>query len=423
VNSANGLKKLIAISPEAILPARHGGSLRSAYLITELAKHFDVRALLPQTQKSIEAALLESPWLNGPDWIGVPGHPAYKIDSLGDKIRMRHWNWCERREREKWSDLPWDWFIGSHHSWKIILKSMAKSFQPDFFLVEHGRNAAIARYAKKLWPKIQCIANLHNVESSLLDQTLPNNKDKRSVIREVELYERRILNEFDLLWTCSQADFDKYSQLGIRDKALRVVPNGVDTFKQSFISAIPNQETIIFVGNLGYKPNIDGVLWFYREVWPILKEHFPRLEWQLVGSWPGREILEIAKGDIRVAANAPSVRPYLEMAAVSICPLLSGSGTRLKILEAFSSGVPMVSTSIGAEGLEVEDGVHLYIRNSAEGFADAISKLLGNSVESENMRLRARHLAEQKYDWRGIAKIAAKELFNLDAWENISKKN
>jgi len=413
VNSANGLKKLIAISPEAILPARHGGSLRSAYLITELAKHFDVRALLAQTQKSIEAALLESPWLNGPDWIGVPGHPAYKIDSLGDKIRMRYWNWCERREREKWSDLPWDWFIGSHHSWKIILKSMAKSFQPDFFLVEHGRNAAIARYAKKLWPKIQCIANLHNVESSLLDQTLPNNKDKRSVIREVEFYERRILNEFDLLWTCSQADFDKYSQLGIRDKALRVVPNGVDTTQVRFIQTPPRGKTILFVGNLSYKPNLDGVMWFFKEVWPVIQRRVPDVQWQLVGSWPEPEILRLAGNGINVAANAPSLRPFLESAAVAICPLLSGSGTRLKILEAFSAGVPMVSTRIGAEGLEAKDGVHLFLRDTAEEFASAVCQLLDSFENKEALRCRARKLVQEKYDWQVISEAAAKQMLAL----------
>ena len=410
---ASPRKKVLCISPEAILPPRYGGSLRSAHLILGLSKWFDTKALLPQDGQSIQKALVENPWLRGVDWVGVIGHPAYRINNLWNKIQMRYWNWLETRERKRWGDLPWAWFIGSHHTWKQVLKSMSESYRPDFFLLEHGRNAEITRYIRKLWPDVSCIVNTQNVESDLLRQILPDNSAKGAKIHAIEHYEKRELSRCDLLWACSQGDLKKYCALGVSPKAVGIVPNGVDASQAAYNNAVRIPKTILFVGNLSYKPNVDGVMWFHKDVWPVIKRRFPEVQWQLVGSWPTLEVESLAGNGIHVAGNVPTLRPYLEAAAVAICPLFSGSGTRLKILEAFSAGVPMVSTPVGAEGLEVEDGRHLYIRNTAEGFADAVALLLENQAEREALRRRARKLVEEKYDWEVISEAAAKQMLAL----------
>jgi glycosyltransferase involved in cell wall biosynthesis len=348
-----------------------------------------------------------------PSWVGVLGHPAYRITNLWNKLQMRYWNWLEARQRRKWSGLPWGWFIGAHHTWKRVLQSISKTYEPDFFLVEHGRSAELIRYVKNLWPKAICIVNSHNVESELFRQILPDSGRKYLDISKIEQYERRVLSQSDLLWACSQDDLDKYRDLGVRPRNTGLVPNGVDTTHVGFIQSPPMGKTILFVGNLSYKPNVDGVLWFFKEVWPVIQRRVPDVQWQLVGSWPEPEILRLAGNGINVAANAPSLRPFLESSAVAICPLLSGSGTRLKILEAFSAGVPMVSTRIGAEGLEVKDGVHLFLKDTAEEFASAVCQLLDSFEDRESLRCRARKLVEEKYDWEVISKAAAKQMLAL----------
>ncbi len=370
--------------------------------------------LLPQEKQSIDEALAENPGLEGPRWTAVCGNEAYQIRLLHEKLQMHYWNWREQRDRDKWSHLPWQWFFGAHHSWKRILKLLSDSFTPDYFLVEHVRNAEIFNYAKTLWPDVFCVCNSHNVESSLLRQVLAVGGGKEKTVRAIEKYERRVLNRVDLLWACSVDDLQEYRGLGVRPKNTGVVPNGVDTARLAFVQCSAEQRrSILFAGNLAYAPNIEGVLWFRREVWPSLKRNFPDLQWQLVGSWADPAVLAIAERDIRVAVDVPSMEPYLASATVAICPLFSGSGTRLKILDAFSAGVPMVSTSKGAEGLDIEQGVHLLIADSAEGFATAVAGLLDDPARRESLRRHARDLAEKNYDWRVISAKAAEQLLSL----------
>jgi glycosyltransferase involved in cell wall biosynthesis len=417
------MSKVLVISPEAILPPVHGGSLRSAHLIAGLGKTFEVRALLPQDEQSIGAAIAASGHLAGPQWIAVVGHSAYRIGSIRDKLRMKYWNRREHQDRKKWATLPWGWFLGTHHSWKIILKEMSASWVPDCLMVEHTRNAGIFSYARKLWPNVLCVCNSHNVESNLFRQVLPEDSNKQGTIRAIERYEKQMLSRSDLLWGCSQDDLDRYLNLGVRAGATGVVPNGVDARQVHFIEYSPKGRTVVFIGNMAYEPNVEGALWFREKVWPLVKQRIPGAKWQLVGSWPAPEVAAMAGGDIHLAANVLSVRPYLEEAAVAICPLFSGSGTRLKILEAFSAGVPMVSTSVGAEGLEFEEGVHLCIRDSAEDFAAAIVRLMENPVEREAMRRAARVLAEKKYDWEVISASAAEQLMSLLPPERETKSS
>ena len=140
---------------------------------------------------------------------------------------------------------------------------------------------------------------------------------------------------------------------------ITVVPNGVDTdfFSKPRMAggekdpqALSKKSTVLFVGSMDYHANIDGVTWFARDVWPALSEKHPALEFVIVGRAPSKEVLALASDKIRVTGTVDDVRPFYASAIASVVPLRVGGGTRLKILESMAAGVPVISTSLGAEG-------------------------------------------------------------------------
>jgi glycosyltransferase involved in cell wall biosynthesis len=202
--------------------------------------------------------------------------------------------------------------------------------------------------------------------------------------------------------------------MGITKAAMRVVPNGVDT------EAIPCKESstrtsgpiVLFIGTISYQPNQDGIHWFHTMVWPGLKARFPGIKWLIVGRFPTSDVLALAETDhaIEVHADVASTQPFLDMADVAICPLMTGSGTRLKILEAFSAGVPMVSTQLGAEGIEAKHAESIYLADTPKEFESAIAELIESPDKADSIRRAARHIVESQYEWAEITSDAIGDL-------------
>ena len=195
---------------------------------------------------------------------------------------------------------------------------------------------------------------------------------------------------------------------------VQVIPNAVDcTYYESAppVSASPSSkslnQSILFTGTLDYAPNIEGLRWFTQKVYPLLKEQLdgavPSLTFLVAGARPSSLLIhELESSGIKVVANPPSMIPLLHSASIVIVPLLSGSGTRLKILEAMSAGKAIVSTSKGAEGLEIEDAKDLLIADTAEDFAEAIVQLWNHTEIRQKLGQNAVSTVRTRYDWRQL---------------------
>ena len=157
--------------------------------------------------------------------------------------------------------------------------------------------------------------------------------------------------------------------------------------------AVDRPPVVLFQGNLGYPPNIDAAQWLATAIAPLIRAAVPATEVRLVGR-PGENVAQLHQsGVITVVGEVPSMENELARATVAVVPLRYGSGTRVKILESFAHRIPVVSTTLGAEGLDVEDGVHLLLADDAEGLAAATVRLLGDS----QLRLRLAERAQERY--------------------------
>jgi glycosyltransferase involved in cell wall biosynthesis len=249
----------------------------------------------------------------------------------------------------------------------------------------------------------------HNIESELMwrfSETTRNLPKKLVAKRTASLLERA---EHQLLDNCDThtvvSERERRKILALRPKAnIHVIPNGVDSAFYAPTTA-RRQATqddapkLLFVGSMDYHANIDAVTWFVREVWPAIARKHPNIRFVIVGRDPAPSVRVLASARIEVTGTIDDVRPYYESATAIIVPLRSGSGTRLKILEAMAAGVPIVSTRLGAEGIDVQHDVHLLLADNPDDILAAVTTLISSSDIRRRLVEHAQALVTKHYDW------------------------
>jgi glycosyltransferase involved in cell wall biosynthesis len=192
---------------------------------------------------------------------------------------------------------------------------------------------------------------------------------------------------------------------------VRVVPNGVAVDSITPVSdPAANSPELVFVGDLAYGPNADAAESFAAEVLPLVRAEHPSALFRVVGRNPSQDLMESAKaGGVEVTGFVDDVRAELARARIFVCPIRYGSGTRLKLFEAFAAGLPVVSTRLGAEGIDCVDGEHLLLADTPAEQATAISRLLADDELARSLGAAGRSLATERYDWpligRGLVEI------------------
>jgi sugar transferase (PEP-CTERM/EpsH1 system associated) len=221
--------------------------------------------------------------------------------------------------------------------------------------------------------------------------------------RKLLAFERRWVQRFPVCVAVSERDAAILREISPATE-VHVVPNGVDS--QSFAPSNNSRdsEMLLFFGTLSYRPNIEGLVWFCQEILPRVRESKPNVRLEVVGLNPPPEVTELGRlPGVHIIGFVSDIRPKLWEATMCIVPLHVGGGTRLKVLEALAAGCPVVSTTLGAEGLSLIDGEHLVIADTPEEFARRIVILLESSDLRHGLAEAGRRAIAQQYDWRQIA--------------------
>ena len=257
------------------------------------------------------------------------------------------------------------------------------------------------------------VVDWHNIESELMRRyakTTRNWAKKVVAWRTARLIERAEARLLRICGTHTVTSERERQKLLARypDANIQVIPNGVDTsaytknkIAGSGIGAgrANSKPSILFVGSMDYHANIDAVIWFSRQVWPEIARAHPELQFTIVGRNPAAGVRRLASDRIGVTGTVEDIRSYFESAVAAIVPIRYGSGTRYKILEAMAAGVPVVSTRLGAEGIEAKDGVHLLLADNAAEIAAAVSRFLTSAKTRNGFSQAARALMAEVYDW------------------------
>ncbi|HAL61073.1 MAG TPA: glycosyl transferase family 1 [Chloroflexi bacterium] len=215
-------------------------------------------------------------------------------------------------------------------------------------------------------------------------------------------YEAWACRRADQVVAVSETDKEALCRL-VPGLPVSVVPNGVDTQYYQPTEG-ETDGSLVFTGKMDFRPNVDGVLWFFERVWPLVKGRLPQARLLVVGRNPSPRLSPLLQDpQVRVTGFVPDVRPYIAQANIYLVPLRMGGGTRLKVLEAMAMGKAIVSTSLGCEGIKTT-GQELVIADNESDFAQRVIDLWGDEKRRKGLGVAARRLAKE-YDWKVITPL------------------
>jgi glycosyltransferase involved in cell wall biosynthesis len=352
---AQSATRALFLSPETPEPGTGGGGLRSASLLEYLRGRYTVQV------------------------------ESFALRHHSKSAAARAWRNALRYVRGRPPLL--DRFSGYE---KQLAARLAARY--DVAVIEHFW---CAPYARLLRPRCErLVLDLHNVESVLAETHAravgwPQSAMFRRFAAAYAKLEREWIPQFDLVLAASDDDRRR-----IEHPNVLVYPNAL---REVACPRVVEEPVVAFSGNLEYHPNVAAVRWFAEAIWPRVRAEFPDLEWRLIGRNP--EAVRAIAGAATFTGPVDDAIAELARALLCVVPLLSGSGTRFKILEAWAAGRAVVSTTIGAEGLGARDGEHLLIADDASSFAAAIAKFMRDPALRARLGSAGRALYVERFTW------------------------
>ena len=221
--------------------------------------------------------------------------------------------------------------------------------------------------------------------------------------RKLAQYEARVCSEVDRVVWVTEEDRQSLGSHNPQLKAngaCRVIPICIDTDSAQVIERKVNPHRITFLGGLHWPPNADGIAWFTREVWPAVAAQFPAAVLTVIGKDPPACLLSQRNASIEITGYVEDPVRYLSETAVLVIPLRAGGGMRVKLIEAWSWGLPVVSTRLGAEGIRAEDGANILFADDPRSFADAVLKVCNDPALAARLVSSGLRTVRERYDWR-----------------------
>lgn len=388
-------RSALVLAPEVPYPLAGGGALRTASLLHYLARTHSVDLVVfRQPGDPHPAVFLPSGLVRRVEVLDLPPHRrGVAARALRNAARLA-----------RASPPLLDRFAGFGGS----LARHLEGCRYDIGVVEHFW---CAPYWTQLAPLCgRTILNLHNLESELHRSCAGAEGGAAGFAHSVfgraclDL-EREWLPRYSEVLAASREDAERAQAIAPTAR-ISVYPNAIPAAPMPPPADAAEPPAVAFSGNLEYHPNLAAVSFFRREVWPRLRTSWPKLVWRLIGKNP-HAVRNFTSGDPRIQVTGPVEDAVRELARtqVAVVPLLSGSGTRLKILEAWAAGLPVVSTSKGAEGLPARHGGNLLLADTGPAFAAAVSRLLGSPALRQRLGAEGRGLVEQQFTWEAVWKM------------------
>lgn len=386
----NKKMKILFLSPTVPFPLTDGGRIRVFNLLKQIAEKSDITLLALETQPTDEEGIAELQQL-GVQVHLVPNAPTLPRVSLRTLINAFHRQQPITVSRY---DLP---------TYRQRFKELLAT--EDYDLVHYEMFHTAQFHTETDLPGV---LSQQNVDSEIWRRLCSEtaNPFYKFVYwtqqRAFQRYERVLSPKFDVVTCTSDIDALVFQQHCAED-AIAIIPNGVDVthFQPDFTTESPAH--LIYIGSMDWYPNEDAVAFFADEILPSIQSEVSDVQFSIVGGNPSARVQKLAeRNSVIVTGRVPEIKPYFAEATVFVVPLRIGSGTRLKILEALAMGKAIVSTSVGAEGLDLKDGEEIFIADEPKPFAEAVTRLLTDPALRRRIGENGRARVEKDYDWRSI---------------------
>ena len=280
----------------------------------------------------------------------------------------------------------------------------SRAFDPDVVHVNRWILAGLGRKIPDVGSVLTAFDAWHlNIDASLAIAKPHRRPLIRAESRRVRLFEAEEFQHFGRVVVVSEQDKAALEELN-PDLRISVIPNGVDTEYFSGDSAEPVPGRMVFTGHMGYPPNIVAADFLARRLLPLIRAGRPDAHVVIVGRHPSSEVLELAALDgVEVTGEVPDVRPWLASAHVFVCPMLSGTGIKNKLLEAMASELPCVATPLALQGFDAKPGEQLLVGETAEALSAQVIELMGDDAAARRMGRAARDYVCSRHSWAAVA--------------------
>jgi glycosyltransferase involved in cell wall biosynthesis len=299
---------------------------------------------------------------------------------------------------------PWMMVRDDRQAMRRMVDRLA---QEQRFDVAHADQLNMAQYAQRVSGAFK-ILDAHNALWLLykrLWETMSPEPRKWLLGRDwrmLKAYEGRVVREFDAVTAVIDNDHAALQEAAGEAVNITVIPITVDTDEVTPVARQPGTNHILHIGTMYWPPNIDAIKWFVRQVHPLIRAQRPEVQFDVVGSSPPAELVALNEAGlgINVTGYVEDPAPYLRQAAVMVVPLLAGGGMRVKILNALAEGIPVVSTTLGCEGIYVTPGRDILVGDTPEEFASQVLRVIDDPTLGERLSANGRRLMERVYDYR-----------------------
>ena len=410
------MKTLFIVPYKHLFPPRNGGMLRNYHLVQELAKFSNLTLLVLQNETDFRNGQNNYEWNNSIRIISpvVSFQKNTFFRNIINSVKGRYY----RKRLFESSNI----FLLQTYP---VLKNLLKSEKFDVVIYAHLQSLSLEPLIRKYNSKALNILDAHNVDHLLYFQENERMNAKQfRHYKRLKKQESSLYKKVNMFMSCSLEDKEVLETInGFRLEGF-IIPNGADTNRLHFQKHKNyTEKRVLFCGTLDYLPNRDGLIWFYINVWVKLTEAHPDLILTVIGRNGSSSDYDVLRHDssVEFEGDVESVLPFYYKSIIAIVPLHKGSGTRLKILEAMCLGCPVVSTSIGAQGIDFEHLVNISIADTDQEMFDSINYLLSNPVKCNFLRDNARKLIVEKYSWNGIGIQLAQILENRIHKNNRTK--
>ncbi len=305
-------------------------------------------------------------------------------------------------------DAGVSWLCGeSYHVKRFISNDFSAKLksilQEEEFDLVHVESVFLTPYLPLIrkYSKAPVFLRAHNVEHLIWKRVAQSERNpfKRSYLKHLSLtlraYECEHINDFDGVIPITDKDAEILRQMGCR-KPIVAIPFGVQPADVDNVEVEP--DSLYHLGSMDWMPNLEGVRWFLDKVWPLVHERMPQLTFYLAGRKMPEELLNLSLEGVRVVGEVPDAMAFMASKQINVVPLLSGSGIRVKIIEAMSAGKVVITTSIGAEGINFTNGKDLLIADTPQQFVDQLQRCEENPQFCREVGQNALGLIQQQYD-------------------------
>ncbi len=394
----------------------NGGMQRCFNILHQLSKHANVHAIIHQDVDDFNQVLVHFPALSKVRFYSTKNRPAptdlfsFLPKKLANALRYR---WVRRS------------VVGSTDSnfllYHKLLQEVLLKEKFDCIILENLATVNAVSLIRRLGVKVPIIYDAHNVDSSMASVAMQRKMIHSTTARAIESAEKNIYKKVNAILACSEKDKQSFKDITKNRVPVVVIPNAVNLPRgREAVSILPPSfQYIIFCGSLDYYPNTEAVSWLYEKIWPSVTKQFASCRLLLLGGGKIPNPLQNLNTDptVHVAGRVKDLEPYYNIATLSVAPIITGSGTRLKILEAMSYGLPVISTTKGAEGIEYTENLNIVIAQDDQHFIDAICTLLRDKEKGQLIGSAARELIKTKYNWDKVGENLSNFLASFDTSE------